>query len=176
MLRLKQRAEGIASAADVVEQFGDTITALDLVDVERTSVPRVSWRGAASFFGLGSTTIEVAAQDLSGNTTTSSLVVTVVDTTAPAITSAAGLSLEATGPEGYTGTTDDVIAAIQVADLVDPAPVVTLAEGVSTPFPLGTTEVGVTVTDAQVTLLRDLCPSRWWTPQVLPFLERISSC
>jgi len=141
-------SEGIASAADVVEQFGDTITALDLVDGERDVTPSVNGGELPEFFGLGSTTIEVAAQDLSGNTTTSSLVVTVVDTTAPAITSAAGLSLEATGPEGYTGTTDDVIAAIQVVDLVDPAPVVTLAEGVSTPFPLGTTEVGVTVTDA----------------------------
>jgi len=141
-------SEGIASAADVVEQFGDTITALDLVDGERDVTPSVNGGELPEFFGLGSTTIEVAAQDLSGNTTTSSLVVTVVDTTAPSITSAAGLSLEATGPEGYTGTTDDVIAAIQVADLVDPAPVVTLAEGVSTPFPLGTTEVGVTVTDA----------------------------
>ena len=57
-------SEGIASAADVVEQFGDTITALDLVDGERDVTPSVNGGELPDFFGLGSTTIEVAAQDL----------------------------------------------------------------------------------------------------------------
>ena len=141
-------SDGISSSADVVEQFGNTITALDLVDGQVEVVATVSGGELPAFFGLGSTTVEVTAQDASGNASTGSLVVTVVDTTAPIITSAEGIELEATGPEGYTGTTDEVIAAIQVSDLVDPAPAVALGDSVSTPFALGTTSVGVTVTDA----------------------------
>ena len=140
--------DGIASDDPNVTAFNDSVTALDAVSGEATVVATVGGAELPAFFPLGATTVDVSAQDASGNPATGSLVVTVVDTTAPVITSAAGLSLEATGPEGYTGTTDEVIAAIQVADLVDSAPVVTLAEGVSTPFPLGTTEVGVTVADA----------------------------
>ena len=105
-------SDGISSSADVVEQFGNTITALDLVDGQVEVVATVS--GESYQHGLGSTAVEVTAQDASGNASTGSLVVTVVDTTAPIITSAEGIELEATGPEGYTGTTDEVIAAIQV--------------------------------------------------------------
>ena len=139
---------GISSEDPTVTAFGDSVTALDLVSGEVEVIPTVGGEALPEYFPIGTTTVELSAQDASGNPTTGSLVVTVVDTTAPAIVSAAGLTLEATGPTGYTGTTDEVTAAIEVTDLVDPAPVVTLAEGVSTPFPLGTTSVAVTVTDS----------------------------
>ena len=139
---------GISSEDPIVTAFGDSVTALDAVSGEAEVIATVGGEALPAYFPLGPTTVDLSAQDASGNPATSSLVVTVQDTTKPVIVSAAGLTLEATGPTGYTGTTDEVTMAIEVTDLVDPAPVVTLAEGVSTPFPLGTTLVAVTVTDS----------------------------
>jgi MYXO-CTERM domain-containing protein len=139
---------GISSEDPKVTEFGDSVTALDAVSGEAEVIATVGGEALPEYFPIGTTTVELSAQDAEGNPTTGTLIVSVVDTTKPVIVSAAGLTLEATGPTGYTGTTDEVIAAIEVTDLVDPAPVVTLAEGVSTPFPLGTTSVAVTVTDS----------------------------
>ena len=139
---------GIASEDPAVTVFADTVVGADLVSGETEVVATVGGEALPEYFPVGDTTVELATEDAAGNPTTGTLIVSVVDTTKPVIVSADGLTLEATGPTGYTGTTDDVIAAIEVTDLVDPAPVVTLAEGVSTPFPLGTTSVAVTVTDS----------------------------
>ncbi|MGB1424584.1 MAG: hypothetical protein ACPG7B_14685, partial [Pseudomonadales bacterium] len=99
-------------------------------------------------YALGATEVTVTATDSSGNATTGTLTVTVTDQAAPVIVSADGVTFEATGPNGYSGTVDDVIAAIAVTDNVDASPIVALAEGVEGNFALGSTDVGVTVTDA----------------------------
>jgi len=140
--------DGISSEDPAVLTFRDTVSALDAVSGVADVVASVGGEALPAYFPIGSTTVELSAQDASGNPATGSLVVTVVDTTGPTIVSAEGLTLEATGPDGYSGSTDSVIAAIVVSDAVDAAPVVTLAEGVATPFALGTTAIGVTVTDA----------------------------
>jgi len=139
---------GISSTDSYVSASLTSITGSDLVSGQTEVVLSVDGAALPDYFPLGQTTVEVSTQDAAANASTGSLVVSVVDTTAPTIVAAEGVTLEATGPEGYTGTTDDVIAAIAVSDLVDTAPIVTLAEGVATPFALGTTSVGISVTDS----------------------------
>jgi hypothetical protein len=139
---------GISSTDSYVSASLTSITGSDLVSGQTEVVLSVDGAALPDYFPLGQTTVEVSTQDAAANASTGSLVVSVVDTTAPTIVSAEGVTLEATGPEGYTGTTEDVIAAIVVSDLVDTAPIVTLAEGVAAPFALGTTSVGISVTDS----------------------------
>lgn len=66
-----------------------------------------------------------------------------VDGTPPALTLPAGVVEEATGPSGAT-----VNYAVSATDNVDPAPVVVCAPASGSVFPLGSTTVGCTATDA----------------------------
>ena len=124
------------------------VSALDLVEGEVAVVLTVDGSELPASYALGATEVTVTATDSSGNATTGTLTVTVTDQAAPVIVSADGVTLEATGPNGYSGTVDEVIAAIAVTDNVDASPIVALAEGVEGNFALGSTDVGVTVTDA----------------------------
>ena len=143
-------AQGIASDDPKVEEFAETVYATDNVDLEEVEVvPTVDGQDLPAYFPLGDpTVVTLTATDSSGNVATATLTVTVVDTTQPVILSSEGVTLEATGPEGYTGSTEAIIAAIQVEDLVDPMPTVALAEGGSPPYAIGETSVGITVTDS----------------------------
>jgi len=143
-------AQGIASDDPKVEEFAETVYATDNVDLEEVDVvPTVDGQDLPAYFPLGDpTVVTLTATDSSGNVATATLTVTVVDTTQPVILSSEGVTLEATGPEGYTGSTEAIIAAIQVEDLVDPMPTVALAEGGSPPYAIGETSVGITVTDS----------------------------
>ena len=124
------------------------VTALDLVEGEVSVVLSIGEAELPASYPLGTTEVTVTATDSSNNSVSNTLIVTVTDQTDPVIVSASGVTLEATGPGGYSGTVDEVIAAIVVSDNVDTAPVVALADGVDGNFPLGPTDVSVTVTDA----------------------------
>jgi len=94
-------------------------------------------------FPLGTTTVDVTATDASGNVSTCSFDVTVQDTTAPDLVCPADLVLEATSPAGAVAT-----FAPTATDVADPAPLVETSPASGATFPLGTTTVDVTATDA----------------------------
>jgi hypothetical protein len=95
---------------------------------------------SGSTFALGQVNVTCTATDAHGNTAQGAFGVWVVDTTAPAVTPPANVSAEATGPlttvaHGVATAAD----AVGVASLVNNAPA---------SFPLGTTTITWTATDA----------------------------
>lgn len=115
-------------------------TATDVVGVTSlTSSPP-----SGSTFGLGSTTVSATALDAAGNRGSAQFVVTVQDTTAPAITSVpADQTIEATSADGAIVT----YAAAGATDAVGPVSI-TYSKASGTGFPIGATTVTVTATDA----------------------------
>jgi len=113
-------------------------TATDAVGV--TSLIYSNASGAT--FALGNTTVNVTAADAATNATTKSFTVSVVDTTAPALTVPASRVLEATSAAGVVAT-----FAATATDAVGVTSVTYSAASGST-FALGTTTVTVTAKDA----------------------------
>jgi uncharacterized repeat protein (TIGR01451 family) len=95
-------------------------------------------------FPLGTTSVTCEATDAAGNTSSSSFTVTVQDTTPPALACPASLTVSATSASGAIVS----YPAAMVSDAVDAAPVVTYSQASGTLFPVGTTTVMVTATDA----------------------------
>ena len=93
-----------------------------------------------ALFPIGTTAVTVTALDLAGHSTSATVNVTVVDTTAPVVTPPANVTVEATGP----GTS----VPIGAATAVDIVGVVTLTNSAPATFPVGTTVVVWTATDA----------------------------
>jgi hypothetical protein len=114
-------------------------SAFDLVDgdVAVSCTP-----ASGTTFPLDATTVNCSATDDAGNTATDNFIVTVQDTTPPALTIPADQQLEATGPNGAVAT----FAAI-ATDLVDGAPAVSCSANSGATFPLGTTTVNCSVSD-----------------------------
>jgi hypothetical protein len=114
-------------------------TAVDLVDgaVTVTCEP-----ASGSTFPLGDTEVTCSATDAALNTATDSFPVTVVDTTAPVLTLPGDLVVEATSSTGatvgFTATATDAVDGPVLVTCVPPAGV----------FPLGTTPVTCSATDA----------------------------
>jgi hypothetical protein len=98
---------------------------------------------SGSTFQLGTTTVDCTATDDFGNTSSGSFTVTVEDTTAPSLNLPGNQTVEATGPGGatvtYTADADDLVDGNIAADC-------TPASGAT--FPLGTTTVECSATDA----------------------------
>lgn len=117
-----------------------TVSALDAVDgaVSVTAMP-----ASGSKFPLGSTTVSLTASDSKGNTATDSFLITVVDTTAPDITVPDDITAEATGPSGAVVTFSPT-----AWDIVDEAVDVIAVPTSGSTFPLGTTTVDLSATDA----------------------------
>ena len=116
-----------------------TATATDIADPN----PIVTQDQSSGFFPLGTTTVDVTAEDASGNTATGAYTVTVVDTTPPTLTLPANVVVEATQAGGAQVTLPTATAA----DIADPNPLVT-EDYSSGFFPIGTTSVEVTASDA----------------------------
>jgi hypothetical protein len=97
-------------------------------------------------FPLGDTTVSCTATDTATSETTSgSFTVGVVDTTPPTVTApAAPAPVEATGPSGAVVN----YGAASATDLVDGSVPVTCAPASGSTFPLGTTSVTCSATDA----------------------------
>ncbi|MHB8993659.1 MAG: HYR domain-containing protein [Armatimonadota bacterium] len=95
-----------------------------------------------TIFPLGSTRVNVTATDDSGNTTTKSFNVIVMDTTAPDLTVSDDITVE---QATAAGTKVDFDAS--AVDICDASPEVVAVPASGTVFPLGTTPVSVTATD-----------------------------
>jgi hypothetical protein len=94
---------------------------------------------APTCFPLGATVVTWTATDANGNKATATQTVTVVDTTPPVVTPPSAVSAEATG--------SCTVVATGTAKATDLFPV-TVASNAPTCFPLGTTVVTWTATDA----------------------------
>ena len=93
--------------------------------------------------GLGDHKVTVTAKDDSGNKTVKSFTIHVKDTTAPVIGDLPTPKAEATSSAGAT-----VSFTVGATDAVDENPSVTYSKNPGTTFPVGTTSVTVTATDA----------------------------
>jgi hypothetical protein len=125
-------AEATSAAGAVVSY---TVTATDNATITCTPA-------SGSTFPLGTTAVNCTATAVTG-TTSGSFNVTVRDTTPPALSLPANITAEATGPNGaavtYTAT---------ATDLVDGSVAVTCSPASGSTFPLGTTTVQCSATDA----------------------------
>ena len=133
---------GAAGASGAVVTYSG-VSATDTVDGVISSVSCAPASG--SLFVLGSTTVTCSATDSGGNAGSALFTVTVVDRTAPVVTAPGSVTAEATGPSGavvaYGGAT--------AADAVDgPIATVTCAPASGSVFPIGSTLVTCSATDA----------------------------
>lgn len=123
------------------------VTATDKVDGPVTPTFTVDGETLPEKFPLGDTEVTASVEDAAGNSDSITIVVSVKDLTAPVILGASGVTLEANGEAGYTGSTDSIIEALAVSDNVDPAPVVTLGGNVPGTLPFGNSSVSLLATD-----------------------------
>jgi endonuclease G len=126
------------SAAGAVATF--TVSAVDQVDGP-TSVTCTPPSG--STFSLGTTTVQCSSTDASNNTGNNSFQVTVQDTTAPSLSLPANIAREAAGPSGTL-----VTYTASATDLVDGSVAVSCLPSSGATFPVGTTTVNCSATDA----------------------------
>ncbi len=115
-------------------------SATDIVD---GSLPVTCVPPSGSTFPLGTTTVTCTAQDDAGNIASDGFDVIVQDTTPPALTVPANMTLEATSPAGAVAT-----FSASATDIVDGSLPVTCVPPSGSTFPLGTTSVNCSVTDA----------------------------
>lgn len=139
-LQLADQTQEATSPHGAKVDFSPAPTATDAVD---GTDPVTCTPASGSSFAVGDTTVTCTAGDKAGHTTTGTLTVTVVDTTAPTLT-VADTSAEATGPDGAR-----VDFTVDATDIVD---------GTLTPdcgdhhsgdvFPVGDTTFKCKATDA----------------------------
>lgn len=115
-----------------------TATASDVVGVASLT----SSAASGSTFPIGVTTVTITATDATGNSTSAAFTITVRDTVAPVVNVPADQVIEATGPAGAVA-----LFAATAVDTVGVASFTSSAASGSI-FPVGTTTVTVTATDA----------------------------
>lgn len=98
---------------------------------------------SGSTFPVGSTTVQCSATDANHNTATGSFLVTVRDTTPPVLSLPANITAEATSDSGAA-----VTYSATSTDIVDGSVTVSCDHASGSTFPLGTTLVQCTATDA----------------------------
>ena len=123
------------SAAGAVATF--TATAQDLVD---GAVSVVCTPPSGSTFALGTTTVSCSATDAHDNTASGSFSVTVVDTTAPVITSVTASPASIWPPNKKLV---NVTITVEAADLVDPAPIIRIYD-ITCDEPIGSSDATIT--------------------------------
>ena len=134
---------GTLATSTAIAAFLAGASAVDIVD----GPVAVSNDGPA-IFPLGTTTVTFTAADGSGNTGTTTSTVTVVDTTPPAVTPPAPITVEADGPSGTSATTTAIaafLAGASAVDIVDGP--VAVSNDAPAIFPLGTTTVTFSAID-----------------------------
>ncbi len=104
----------------------------------------VSVPASGSTFPIGTTTVTCTATDVSGNSSSCTFTVTVVDTVGPVVACPGDMTVAATGPGGAVVT----YPAAMVSDVGDPEPVVVSVPASGSTFPVGSTTVTYTATDA----------------------------
>ena len=117
-----------------------TVTATDAVD---GTDPVSCAPAAGSTFHLGHTTVSCSSTDKAGNTSTASFDVLVRDTTPPALTVPADITVKTLLKSGAK-----VTYTAAATDLVDPSPTVSCNPASGSLFLVGTTTVTCTATDA----------------------------
>jgi hypothetical protein len=96
----------------------------------------------AALFLLGTTSVTHTATDSSGNSSSCTSTITVVDTTAPSITCPSDITAAA-----GAGGTAVVTYSAQASDIADATPTLTFSPPSGSAFSIGTTNVTATVTD-----------------------------
>jgi hypothetical protein len=131
----------LVTGNDVATVTWDAVTADDLVDgtIAATCSP-----ASGSAFALGTTTVTCSATDTAGNTGNEKFTVEVQDVVKPVVTVPDDVTAEATGPGGATVTYD----AVTATDDVDGDLAASCSKASGTVFPLGTTTVTCSATDA----------------------------
>jgi HYR domain len=124
-----------ATSPTMVVDLG-SVTATDAVDGAITPVSN-----APAVFPIGVTTVTWTATDAAGNTATAQQLVTVQDTTPPAITAPAAVAADST-------TGQPIAVAIGAATATDTFGSVTISNNAPAVFPIGITTVTWTATDA----------------------------
>jgi ELWxxDGT repeat protein len=110
-----------------------------------TATPSLAYSHASgSEFPLGATQVTVTASDAAGNTASCAFTITVRDTTAPALTCPANLTVEAVGPQGAAVA----YAPAEASDAASRPVELRYSHARGDTFPLGTTRVTVTATDS----------------------------
>jgi hypothetical protein len=117
-----------------------TATATDTVD---GPIAPVCAPPSGATFALGSLTVACSATDVAGNKAEGGFVVTVRDTTPPALTVPSNISVPAAGPSG-AAVTFSATATDLVSDPVTP----TCTPASGSTFPVGTTTVACSAQDA----------------------------
>lgn len=130
-------AEATSSAGAAVTY---NVTAADEVDPDPTVACNPP---SGSTFPLGPTTVICTATDDAGNSATKSFAVTVVDTTPPVLAVPPDITVEAASADGTA-----VSYVATATDVADPNPMVTCVPASGLLFPIGTTTVTCTATDA----------------------------
>jgi hypothetical protein len=125
------------SAAGAVVTYTASATGAD------GSEPVSCTPASGSTFPLGLTVVHCVATDSFGGSTAATFDVTVVDTTPPSIVVPQGINTYTASPNGT-----NVSFTVTASDLVDPSPVVTCTPASGSLFPIGTTMVMCTATDA----------------------------
>ncbi|MCP3976451.1 MAG: DUF5011 domain-containing protein, partial [bacterium] len=153
-------ASSVTSTMVAIDNTAPAITAPDDITIECTSPsgesvnlgtpvvtdaqdnnPGVS-NDAPATFPLGTTIVTWTATDSSGNQATAMQSVTITDTTAPAITAPDDITIECTSPSGENVSLGTPV----VTDACDNNP--SVSDDAPATFPLGTTTVTWTATDA----------------------------
>ncbi len=126
---------------------------------------------SGAVFPLGTSTVNCIATDMHGNTGTASFNVTIVDTTPPALTLPSNMTVNATISSGAA-----VNFMVTATDLVDSSVPVTCLPASGSTFPVGTTTVNCSATDAHtnaasdsftitvINVLSDTTPPVWTVP------------
>jgi hypothetical protein len=142
-------APGLSVPAPIVAEAagagGATVNySVSASDAEDNPDPTPSCSPASgSLFPLGTTQVDCSVTDSGSLTTTGSFDVTVVDTTAPALSLPSDKIVEATGPSGAA-----VSYTASASDLVDGAVSVNCSPASGSTFALGTTTVDCSASDA----------------------------
>jgi N-acetylneuraminic acid mutarotase len=113
------------------------------VDNVSGSVPTTNTPASGSLFPLGMTTVTTTATDGAGNTASSSFVVTVRDTTPPVVTVPPNMNVQAQNGSGAI-----VNFTTSATDTVSGSVATTSSPPSGSLFPVGTTTVTTTATDA----------------------------
>jgi hypothetical protein len=132
-------AEAAGAAGSAVTYTG--AAASDVVDGVVAPVSCAPASGAV--FPIGTTIVTCSATDAAGNKGTATFAVTVRDTTPPAVTVPAAIVAAAASASGAA-----VTFGATAADLVSPSVTVTCAPASGTVFPIGTTTVTCSASDA----------------------------
>jgi hypothetical protein len=126
------------SAAGAVVNFSTSS-----VDAVSGALLTTNTPASSSTFPLGTTTVTASAIDAAGNPASQTFTITVRDTTGPAITVPSNMTVEATSAAGAV-----VAFSTSAVDAVGGALPTTSTPASGSTFPLGTTTVTVTASDA----------------------------